>query len=358
MTGSVARDGIVTSTVVFEPSGAEPDGTLPYLDDSVDVVLLSAASPPEELAEARRVAESAIAVLDGDPLVGGPLGIEWLRNPALTPPAVSIVIPSYNGAALLASCLRSLVETIPSQMAVEVVISDDASTDHTADIVAGFSGQLSLEHVLAEQNAGFVSACNRGAQVASGDMLVFLNNDTLALPGWLSALGCALRDEADAGVAGGKLVFGDGRLQEAGGVIFSDGSGANFGRNAPDPDAALFEVRRSVHYVSGALLATPAALFEELGGFGDEYAPGYYEDTDYCFRARERGMGVVYEPRATVVHLEGRTSGTSESSGMKRYQAINREKFRSHWASALESRTEPPARWDDSTWHQLARVGR
>jgi GT2 family glycosyltransferase len=117
-------------------------------------------------------------------------------------------------------------------------------------------------------------------------------------------------------------------------------------------------MRRRVHYVSGALLATPAELFRELGGFGSEYAPGYYEDTDYCFRIRERGMPVVYEPRATVVHLEGGTAGTSEARGMKRYQAINRDRFRERWAKVLSTHPKPPSRWDDETWHRLAKAGR
>jgi hypothetical protein len=120
---------------------------------------------------------------------------------------------------------------------------------------------------------GFIASCNRGATEASGEILIFLNNDTLPMPGWLPSLLRVLHDNPDAGAVGGKLVYPDGTLQEAGGVIFSDGSGCNFGKHDPSANAPLYSFLREVDYCSAALLATRRALFLELGGFDRRFQP-------------------------------------------------------------------------------------
>src|SRR5206468_3712541 len=144
---------------------------------------------------------------------------------------------------------------------------------------------------------------------------------TLPTPGWLPPLLRTFVDRPDAGVVGGKLVFPDGRLQEAGGVVFSDGSAANFGKWDKYIDAPLYNFVREVDYVSGALLATPRDLFRRLGYFDTRFRPIYYEDTDYCFKVRDAGLRVYYQPESVVIHLEGSTSGIDSSKGDKRYQA-------------------------------------
>jgi O-antigen biosynthesis protein len=208
-----------------------------------------------------------------------------------------------------------------------------------------------------KDNKGFLASCNAGAEVASGDLIIFLNNDTIPLAGWLLPLVETLVDEPAVGAVGGKLLYPNGVLQESGAMIFSDGSGANFGRGDANPDAPMYSFLRDVHYCSGALLATPAELFRALGGFDLEFSPGYYEETDYCFRVRREGMRVLYEPESAVVHLEGATAGTDEASGMKRFQAINREKFRQRWADVLANCPPPPQQWDELVWHRLPRRG-
>src|SRR5262249_13071055 len=146
----------------------------------------------------------------------------------------------------------------------------------------------------------------------------------------------------DAGAVGGKLLYPDGTLQEAGGIIFSDGSGCNFGRNDQNANAPLYSFLREVDYCSGALLATPRKLFLEIGGFDSRFTPSYYEDTDYCFSLRARGYRVYYQPESVVVHFEGVSSGTDITAGVKSYQPVNRAKFVEKWRDTLAGQPSPP----------------
>lgn len=333
---------------VFAPPAA--DGPLPYVDRSIDVVAVQSPAA-EDLAEARRVARVAVVDVTGEPT------IEWIERPVTPePPSVSIVMPVHGNWPLTQACLRGLLPSLPPGWPVEVVIVDDASTDETparlAEIAAGDHRLVILRN---DANLGFVATCNRGAAAATGDYLVFLNNDTVPLPGWLQPLIRTFRDFPAAGAVGGKLLFPDGRLQEAGGIIFADASACHFGREHPDPAAALFGHVRPVDYVSAALLATPRELFAALGGFDAAFAPGYYEDTDYCFRLRRLGHAVLFQPEAAVVHVEGGTAGGDHAVGMKRYQEINRRRFQARHAAALMRQRTRPASIDRDSWLSLSR---
>ncbi len=243
---------------------------------------------------------------------------------------VSIIIPVFNQITLTQRCLAALQENAGTEP-FEVIVVDDFSTDTTADEISKTPGVVYLRN---EVNAGFIASCNRGAREARGNFLVFLNNDTEVRPGWLSALLSVFRLRTDAGLAGAKLVYADGRLQEAGGIIWRDASGINYGK-WQNPGHPAYNYLREVDYCSGACILIPRALFEEVGGFDPALAPAYYEDTDLAFKIRQAGRKVYYQPLATVIHHEGATSGTSTESGVKRYQLVNQEKFRAKWQDAL-----------------------
>jgi len=253
------------------------------------------------------------------------------RLPRAEKPDVSIVIPVYDKWAYTAACLRSLAETT-CRAGFEVIVVDDQSTDETADRLAGIHG---LTHLHNERNLGFVGSCNRGAEQARGKFIVMLNNDTQVLDGWLDALLETFVRHPGTGLVGARLVYPDGRLQEAGGIVFRDGSGWNYGK-FDNPDRPEYQYSRKVDYCSGACIMLPTELFRELGGFDSQYAPAYYEDTDLAFRVRARGLQVRLQPAATIVHHEGVTSGTDLASGTKRFQDINREKFLQRWRGELE----------------------
>ena len=254
-----------------------------------------------------------------------------LDFPAVDKPRVSIVIPVFNQYRMTIFCLRSLLEH-SGDVAYEVILADDASTDLTATIEQRVGG-LVVERGL--ENRGFLRNCNAGAARARGEYLLLLNNDTGLTAGWLSKLVGTLDAHADAAVAGPKLLFGNGVLQEAGGIVWDDASGWNYGR-LDRADLPEYNYLREVDYVSGACLLVRYSLWSQLGGFDRRYVPAYYEDTDLCFSAREAGFRVLYQPAAVVFHFEGVSHGTDPGSGAKRHQLDNQDRFLEKWRAVLQ----------------------
>ena len=249
---------------------------------------------------------------------------------AATPPAVSIVIPVYGHHDHTFNCLRSLARFTALER-VEVIVVDDASPQPAAQAMAGVEG---VRWLRAGVNGGFIASCNLGAAAARGEFLVLLNNDIQVTADWLGALLAVFDSRPDAGLVGARLVYPDGRLQEAGGIVWRDGSAWNWGRG-DDPERPPYRYLRAVDYCSGACLALRMRDWQALEGFDRAYAPAYYEDTDLAFRVRQLGKRVYYQPQATIIHYEGVSSGTEESRGVKRHQLINRETFLARWRGVL-----------------------
>jgi GT2 family glycosyltransferase/glycosyltransferase involved in cell wall biosynthesis len=256
--------------------------------------------------------------------------------PCADRPLVSIIIPTYGKLPYTCACLASLVRHA-GDVEIEVIVVDDASPDDSAQALAGVAGLRLLRNA---DNQGFVGSCNAGAAAARGRWLLFLNNDTEVSAGWLEAMLATFEAFPDAGLVGARLVYPDGRLQEAGGLVFSDGSGWNYGRFR-DPGDPAFGYARATDYCSGAAIIIERSLFDRLGGFDQRYAPAYYEDTDLAFKVRAAGRSVVVQPAATVVHHEGATAGTDLGAGMKRYQVVNQGRFRERWREVLARQPAP-----------------
>lgn len=243
---------------------------------------------------------------------------------------VSVIIPVHNRFDLTWACLASL-HALPDRTPFEVIVVDDASQDETLLLPLLAPGVRVLRNA---GNLGFVGSVNAGAAIARGDLLFFLNNDTEMHAEALDRLVAVLQEEPETGIVGARMLNADGTLQEAGGAIFRLADGANVGRGAAADDPR-YAYRRDVDYVSGAAMLVRRSLFEALGAFDDAFAPGYYEDTDLCFRARAAGWRVRYQPRAAVTHHEGGTAGRDLTQGMKRHQVLNARRFLLRWREVL-----------------------
>ncbi|MFL1406147.1 glycosyltransferase [Marinobacter sp. M1N3S26] len=245
-------------------------------------------------------------------------------------PEVSIVIPVYNQYQTTLSCLIAVLEHT-GEVDYEVIVADDCSTDITSTIEHRIHN---IRVVRGDENFGFLGNCNNAVAHARGRYVVLLNNDTNVQKGWLSALVSTMKADSNAGMVGPKLLFEDGVLQEAGGIVWNDASGWNYGRGQ-SPDQPEFNYVRETDYISGACVLFEKQIWDELGGFDARFKPAYYEDTDLAFQIRARGLKVLYQPESEVVHFEGVSNGTDVGSGIKKHQAINQEVFREKWRDVL-----------------------
>jgi GT2 family glycosyltransferase/glycosyltransferase involved in cell wall biosynthesis len=246
--------------------------------------------------------------------------------------SVSIVIPTFNNLALTQGCLAALRATAPG---AEIVVVDNASTDGTREWLASQPG---LVAILNEENLGFARACNQGLDASSGELVLYLNNDTIPQPGWLEPLAAALEDPA-VGIAGAKLLYEDGTIQHAGVAVRQlDGDPYPFHVHLCAPaDAPYVSRSRDVQMVTGACLLAR----RDLARFDEAYVNGH-EDLDLCLRAREAGFRIRYVPESVVVHLESRTKrlvgleNFHYRKGVDNEEARGRRRFLERWGSALE----------------------
>lgn len=239
-------------------------------------------------------------------------------------PQVSIVIPTCGNVPFALACLESIARH-PPRATLEVLLVEDASGDALIERLGAVRG---LTFVRNDANLGFLRSCNRAAALARGEYLHLLNDDTEVTAGWLDALLDTFRLPA-CGIAGSKLVYPDGRLQEAGAVVHADGREERIGRG-DDAARARYNEVREVHYCSAASILVPRSVFLELGGFDERYAPAYYEDVDLALRMREAGRKVYYQPASVVVHHES----VSYEPNAERH-ARNRRRLVQRWGDAL-----------------------
>jgi GT2 family glycosyltransferase len=252
-----------------------------------------------------------------------------LHFPQVDAPTASIVIPAHNKVEVTYLALASLL-LAHNKASFEVIVVDDASTDETAELEDIVSGITVIHNAQAQR---FIRACNAGADQARGDYVVLLNNDVEVTNGWLDALIDAFDRFDNVGLVGSKLLYPDGRLQDAGGMIWGSGNPWGYG-NLQNPWDPRFSYARQADYLCGASMMTTKKIWDELGGLSNYLEPMYFEDTDFAFKVREAGYTTWFVPSSVVYHYEGMTSGTDTSTGFKRYQEVNRPKFKRRWAAA------------------------
>jgi len=251
--------------------------------------------------------------------------------PKYLQPKVSIIVPLHNQFHVTYHCLLSILLAF-NHASYELILVDDGSEDQTKNISDLVTNVTYLRNNEAE---GFIRACNRGASQAQGQFIVFLNNDTEVTSSWLDEL-CAIFEHYDnVGAAGSKLIFPDGKLQEAGGIVWNSGNPWNYGRQK-NPYDPKYSYARQVDYLSGAALMVSKSIWQSVGGFCEDYIPAYFEDTDLCFAIRSLGFKTIFSPLSIVIHIEGGSNGTDTTSGIKKYQEISRPKFKLKWAKSFK----------------------
>jgi GT2 family glycosyltransferase len=283
---------------------------------------------------------------------GNPVPRQPLQLPLSQQPMASIVIPMHGQHAVTRRCLAAIAyapTTIPYELIVVIdgtpngpgTGNTEAASNHEAepDLEQEAPGVQFVRH---DFPRGFNQACCSGAAIARGRYIVLLNNDTEPCAHWLEELLDPFQRWPDTGLVGAQLVMANGRLQEAGGIVWGNGEPWNYGRGG-NPYDPRYSYARQIDYASGAALAIPTELWRQVGGFSPEFSPAYYEDTDLAFKVRTAGRTVRYAPLARVIHHEGISNGsdTEAAEGLKRYQAINAPLFQKKWAHAFEGPSEP-----------------
>ncbi len=238
----------------------------------------------------------------------------------------SIIIPVYNLAGVTRQCLDHLFRQLPGSIPVEVVVVDDGSSDNTQECLAEFEGRIRV--VTHAQNQGYSSACNDGASVASGDHLVFLNNDTIPLDGWLDALVRYVSQDERIAAVGSRLLYPDGTIQHAGIAFDQDRQPRHIYVGFPGDHPAVNKSRR-MQMVTGACLLIRRDVFLQTGGFDTTFVNGF-EDVDLCLKVRELGFEVHYCHESVLYHLE------SVSERPIDYDSVNRRAFLERWKDRVD----------------------
>ncbi|TWH46000.1 glycosyltransferase [Sporomusa sp. KB1] len=223
-------------------------------------------------------------------------------------PKITILLVLWNQAELTLTCLEALQRQDKGDF--EVLIVDNASSDATTQLLSLLNG---VRVITNKENIGFLKAVNRAIDQAHGQYLLLLNNDAIVRPGSIQQAITRMESTPGIGAVGGRVILPDGLLQEAGSIIWQDGTCLGYQRGElPDTNEAMFV--RDVDYCTGAFLLTPTELFRQMGGFDVRYAPAYYEETDYCVRLWKRRLRVVYDPAVVIDHFEYGSTTISEQA--------------------------------------------
>jgi O-antigen biosynthesis protein len=251
-------------------------------------------------------------------------------------PKVSIIIPVYNQLKFTKQCIDTVWETCKNQ-SYEIIVIDDCSTDETPQYLESVKSKV--RSFRNKQNQGFLLNVNFGASQANGEYIVLLNNDTIPQEGWLEALLEPFELYEKVAAVGAFMIFPNNTVLEACSIVFSDGSGWNYGRG-DNPESSRYNFIRETDYVSGGGMIIPKKIWDELDGMDPHYCPAYYDDIDFCFRARKAGYKILYTPFSKIIHFEGMTGGTDVTQGPKKYQVVNQQKFYERWKDELKNQYE------------------
>jgi GT2 family glycosyltransferase len=260
--------------------------------------------------------------------VFGPAMTWRLMKALIEPPAVTIAIVTFNRVDLLRRCIDAVL-TKTDYPNYRIAVVSNGCSDGTREFLEALKERCRrpIELILLETNDFFVRPSNRLIALFPNDDIVLMNNDLEVVnSGWLSNLVDAAYSAPDVGSAGGKILDPSGFISEAGAEIHASGHGRNLGRGAP-ADSHSARSFRDVGFVSGCLMYMRRDAILDVGSLDDDFHPMYFEDAAWHYRAHTLGWRTIYTPWTVAVHHEGSSAGTDVTTGMKRYQEVNRLKF-------------------------------
>ncbi len=236
-------------------------------------------------------------------------------------PSITAIVPSHNGGELTLACIESILAQLGERD--RVIIVDNGSWDGTSSNTQRLFGER-VELLVEKRSLGFAGACNRGARISTTDFLLFVNQDLTLTSGSLDLMREVAFRKPQA-ILGAKLYGTEGTtIQHLGGIILTNGLTQHMGRGNQDKDFQIDQLIKC-DYVSGALFLVPRSLFVELRGFDVRFSPAYFEETDFCVRARAQRIDSFCIPWASGRHFEAQVTG-SESS--EYYLNYNRNRLR------------------------------
>ncbi len=248
---------------------------------------------------------------------------------------VSVIVLNYNQAETTLECLDAL-ERAESPLIGDIIVVDNGSSPEQVAILRKRRARGGFTLVEVGVNRFFGEGNNIGVDFADTDYIVFLNNDAFVQPGWIEALASTMRSDPGVAAVGPMFLYPDGRVQEVGGVALSTGDAVQIGKGALwGPDH--YDTPCAVDYCSAACLMMRRSDFLKVGGFGFEWEPAYYEDTDLCLKLWTRCGKVMVNPLARVVHIESKTTSDSRLQ-LQDISEINRARFVKKWGAWLEAR--------------------
>jgi GT2 family glycosyltransferase len=249
-------------------------------------------------------------------------------------PDASIVILARHRPERLARCLETLA-ALPDRVSREVLVLLNNADDAVGAVLD--APPMPVRVSASAVNMGFAAGCNMLSTLATGRYLVFLNDDTEVEAGWLQPLIETADRDPRAGAVGSCVLFPDGSIQEAGAVIWQDGSTTSLGRSSR-PGSPPVSFVREVDYCSACSLLVRRDAWTAVGGFCEDYFPAYYEDVELCLSLRALGYRVLYQPRSRVRHHGGSSTDPDYRLFLNNYQ---RQRFLQRWAHVL-GHLEPP----------------
>lgn len=241
-------------------------------------------------------------------------------------PAVDICIVTYNKLDLLKNCVQS-VQKHTHYPKYNILIYSNACTDGTKEYIQEL--EASHDNIVgfySDTNEVFVKPNNEMMSFNRNHDVVLLNNDVLVTDNWLTALVDEAYKTKKIGIVGSKILYPDNTLQEFGSELYTTGSGMNIGKHG-DPNDPKYLRPQKASYVSGCSMFIKRSTINKIGVFDEQFHPCYAEDSDYCYTAWENEIEVNVTPASVIYHIEGASSGTDTSSGFKRFQTINIQKF-------------------------------